>query len=476
MTNFFQFITNIADNDDFICIMGDLNARVATSNLINLPIIDDNEINYYLNLAIKRNSKDKKLNSRGRKLLEILDENALLIVNGRTSKDIGQYTFISPLGCSTVDLGIISLPNSYINFETLNFTGSDHLPILLTVSLDTCNHTPPTTLINLTSKDLLKLKWNPAKLDLYVESFTNPEQDTKDTNNMQETLKNIIHHAAEKAGMTHYYTNQSNNNQPWFDNNCRILKELIYSYLKAFKKYSTMSYLVKYTETQRSYKNLIKTKKQQYITYLNTEILKSKNPSTFWTAINKFRPKHPNQIDATIDDLYKHYKTSFSNNKEQIVPTNLTILNLKNETLDCEITFYELETHLKQLKNLKSPGPDNIPNEFIKNSPTTYKILILKLFNKIIETNSYPTEWCMSNIYPIYKSGPSKDPKNYRPISLLCTTNKLFTSILSSRLTKFCNQQDIIPEEQAAFRANRSCLDHICCKLKLQQGYFYILF
>ena len=43
----------------------------------------------------------------------------------------------------------------------------------------------------------------------------------------------------------------------------------------------------------------------------------------------------------------------------------------------------------------------------------------------------------------------------------MSTVAKLFTSIINSRLNKFCEDNDMINDEQNGFRKLRSCIDHI---------------
>ena len=63
---------------------------------------------------------------------------------------------------------------------------------------------------------------------------------------------------------------------------------------------------------------------------------------------------------------------------------------------------------------------------------------------------------------PIPKSTQlSKNPHDYRGISLQSTVLKAFCSILGNRLTDFCETHNILVDEQNRFRKDRNCIDHI---------------
>ena len=67
-----------------------------------------------------------------------------------------------------------------------------------------------------------------------------------------------------------------------------------------------------------------------------------------------------------------------------------------------------------------------------------------RIFNDIIETGTFPTEWNIGVIKPIYKKkGDKKCPANYRGITLTSCLGKLLTSILQNRLNKFIEQHNI---------------------------------
>ncbi len=74
-----------------------------------------------------------------------------------------------------------------------------------------------------------------------------------------------------------------------------------------------------------------------------------------------------------------------------------------------------------------------------------------------------PSIWLKGIINPIPKSS-GKDPLvslNYRGISLLSCMAKMYTSLLNNRLQNYCDDFELLADEQNGFRRSRSCLDHI---------------
>ena len=85
------------------------------------------------------------------------------------------------------------------------------------------------------------------------------------------------------------------------------------------------------------------------------------------------------------------------------------------------------------------------------------------IFDNMFQQECCPTLWVKSIINPIpkYLSKCLFTPLNYRGISLLCVISKVYSSILSVRINKYCDILNIFVEEQNVFRQNRSCIDHI---------------
>ena len=113
------------------------------------------------------------------------------------------------------------------------------------------------------------------------------------------------------------------------------------------------------------------------------------------------------------------------------------------------LTFFYNINHLRANR---SPGTDGVCLEMYKH--TIYIILpfLNALFNEIFQNGDFPEQWSQSIITPIHKKGSKSDPNNYRGISLIDSLCKIFVNILTIRLTKWCDNYDVIDESQAGFR------------------------
>ena len=86
--------------------------------------------------------------------------------------------------------------------------------------------------------------------------------------------------------------------------------------------------------------------------------------------------------EIKLESWVEFYKTVFPVK----VDLNLELLNNRVEILDSEITEVELESALALCKNKKAPGEDGIPSEYYKYLPQNWKLYLLSLFNKVLES------------------------------------------------------------------------------------------
>ena len=121
--------------------------------------------------------------------------------------------------------------------------------------------------------------------------------------------------------------------------------------------------------------------------------------------------------------------------------------------LDGDLTFIELQTALRGSSNGKAPGIDGIPNDFYK---IFHNLLLRPLYETLqdeIGVGDLGSTKTKSVIVQLYKKKERDLFKNYRPISLLCSDYKLYTSVLAKRLSSVVHH--VIPACQTGFTPGR---------------------
>lgn len=157
--------------------------------------------------------------------------------------------------------------------------------------------------------------------------------------------------------------------------------------------------------------------------------------------------------EKILEITRKFYEDLFTSVREK-PPSEMThpkpaIMNVGSEELP-EITVEEVQSSLKEMKNNKAPGEDDIPTEAIKVGGCTLLELITALFNRCLEEEKIPRAWENAIITLLHKKGDITKLENYRPISLLSQLYKLFMKVKTKRTTKKLDFYQ--PVEQAGFR------------------------
>ena len=133
--------------------------------------------------------------------------------------------------------------------------------------------------------------------------------------------------------------------------------------------------------------------------------------------------------------------------------------NQIDDFLDAPFTIDELNFAIKKLKNNKSPGFDNVINEFLKINYPLFKNALLSVFNIIFSNGYFPDAWSIGLIIPIHKKGNPDVAEHYRGITLLSCVGKLFTSMLNIRLNAWAEMMSKFDKDQYGFRDNKSTID-----------------
>jgi hypothetical protein len=215
---------------------------------------------------------------------------------------------------------------------------------------------------------------------------------------------------------------------------------------------------------RRSIKIHKKTYKQDMINKLND--LHDKSPKEYWKLLNRLKQgdgthDKARQIDpGTWLSHFKHLNKKHPSDYHP-TPTNEDTTTIPQLLLNKDIETHEVQKAIKAPKNGKSCGLDGISNEMIKYGQHTLTQPLTKIFNDIIRTGIYPSQWAQGYISPIYKSGNPHDPSNYRGITITSCIAKVFNSVLNNRLEDYLTVNNIIHESQIAFKKKSRPSDHM---------------
>ena len=255
-------------------------------------------------------------------------------------------------------------------------------------------------------------------------------------------------------------------NKNWFDKSCKSDRNEFNSAKNKLRYCKSKHNLDVLRHTGRAYKRSIRNAVRKYERNFNKKLrsLKTGNPREFWKLIctnDGKDTKSKIQLDILSGYFSKLNKDEnmYENFEKQRSLDNCV---LENEFLNAPFNENEVRSVLSSLKSGKAAGPDCLINEFFKCSSSVTSKLLMKMFNVILVSGYLPDSWSSGWIVPIYKNKGSKiDPNNYRGISLINCICKIFTSLISIRITKYCDSVELLGNEQAGFRKNYSTCDHI---------------
>ena len=160
------------------------------------------------------------------------------------------------------------------------------------------------------------------------------------------------------------------------------------------------------------------------------------NPKKFWSFINS--KKNSDLIPSTMiynestlsdpKDIINGFATHFAESFKNLnTSTDLgcSSLNINVLNINC-ITEDEVYAAIKILKPKMTSGPDQIPAFIIRDCINVFVQPLTTIFNIIIKTCTFPEQWKISGICPVYKKGSKTMIENYRPIAIICNFAKVF--------------------------------------------------
>jgi len=131
--------------------------------------------------------------------------------------------------------------------------------------------------------------------------------------------------------------------------------------------------------------------------------------------------------------------------------SNILPFDLPNNV---SISVDDVFNSISALHDLSSVGPDDRSDEFLFQLRFVIFYSLWIIFNRSLNEGIFPSMLKCSSISPIFKSINPFSVLNYRPISILSHTAKIFESLVLKEIQRPVN--NILMEEQHGFHPGRS--------------------
>lgn len=264
-----------------LIIGGDFNARLGPYQM------DDEEIFDQTYVSHERSCMDQILNRRGKLFMDIMENQGLYVLNGRTENDKpGNFTMVNSQGKSSPDhcwTNVMNLPN-VADFKVHNTdwcSSSDHFPI--EIKVEKMNWMSLEEDIEEHDTEIEVLKWEEEKKIAYRDGITAEcttfyDEEEITVNELYERVKKLIYRVSIKNQVMktiRWKKTQKRNN--WFNRECAIKKRKLRKTLRMckLKKYDDQV-IKQLNEDRKAYREEIIKAKQEMNLNIKEKIKKHK--------------------------------------------------------------------------------------------------------------------------------------------------------------------------------------------------------
>ena len=256
---------------------------------------------------------------------------------------------------------------------------------------------------------------------------------------------------------------------PWLNPNLKAKMNDRDKLMRKAKKSSKDEDWLAYKQSRNRCNNLLRNAKANF--HKEQLNVNGANPKRFWDCIKKIFPSKEKLSPPNTRNNLKLANTFSSWFASIITDLKRKTMPLKNfiwgrttskqkrtkKVFNFEyVSVVFVQKQLQQLKRSKATGLDNLPPSILKDTARVISKPLCHLINLSLKTGLFPSIWKKARIVPVFKSGNSSLPQNYRPISILPALSKIIEKAVHQQISKFLEHNNLLSNTQFGFRANRS--------------------
>lgn len=405
----------------------------------------------------KRRSKDVVLNGGGKKLVEFLEEKGLSILNGDMKGDEeGEFTFTGGRGNTVIDyvIGGEEMRRMMERLRVGDKVDSDHHPLEVYIKGR-----------NKGGREEKKVRscrgvWNEEGVMLFREKLEGGERERGEGSmeegwgEVEDKLRNAIKEVdgcLDKSGKK---------KEGWWDEECRKKKKELREILREWRREGGEGVIFK--QKKGEYRKLCERKKKEDNERWEKRVAEAKRESDVWEIVNRERRKRGRiNEDIKLEEWKEYFARLLGGVEVRVMRGERDGGGRRQEEVEEEISKKEIKEALGKLKNGKAMGVDEIPGEAWKYGGEVVEDWIWKLCNRVWGGEGWPEKWKEGVIVPLVKKGEGEKVEDYRGITIMTASYKVYVSILAERLRAEIESKQMIPHNQTGFRKGMGTVDNI---------------
>ena len=206
-----------------------------------------------------------------------------------------------------------------------------------------------------------------------------------------------------------------------------------------------------YKKARNETNTLLRQTKKEY--YSNKIAAEKQDPKAAWKTINTILGKQNQRTKVNELNLNG---TKLSSPDEISTPEChfKDFLDKTNSEFPAfqSVTVSHVCLLLRELSGSKATGLVKISSKIIKIAAPVISDSLTYIFNQAISLCTFPHEWKIARVIPLFKNGKRNLAGNYRPISVLPAISKIMERILYTQLYEYLSANNILSEHQFGFR------------------------
>lgn len=402
-------------------------------------------------------------NTSGRKLLEHSTKNNYEVL----APDSPTHFPRSGQRPDILDIATLKAIPYRTSITSINELNSDHNPVLLEIfTTNPCPKKYPLQDRN--------INWH--IFEAHMQHFTRPNHPLNDTDEVDEAIAHLTDTIVEAKNLATTKTPKVTDHTPTPPH----IIEMIRNKNKLRKRWQHLHDPADKREINRLQREIQAALLDHRIELWNSSLTSLEIGSTSYWKFVRNRIRKPSKMhaihgsrgaivftphekaEALADTLELQFRSEENEAMEEQLEQTIEHFaqNLQNEPPIAEVpltTPKEIKKTTKRLKSNKSPGPDGVTSDDLKHLTRKPLSLLTRIFNSCLQYQYFPNTWKEAKIISLHKQGKNPlFPQNYRPISLLSQTGKVFERIILARIITTLQTHNTIRNEQFGFRPGHS--------------------